>query len=63
MKAIVSIMTPELRAKLIGVLERASDDPRVTAQIRRRIDRQLGTIKAVIRSETATRPRGTETVS
>ena len=57
MKAIVSIMTPELRAKLIGVLEGASDDPRLTAQTRRRVERDLGTIKAVQRGEAATRPR------
>ena len=53
MKADLSIMTPELCAKLIGVLERASDDPRLTAQTRGRVERHLSNIKAVLKGEAA----------
>ena len=53
LRALLRRLTPRRRAQLVRFLERASDNPFLTDHNRRRVDRYLLDIKAILHFEEA----------
>ena len=56
MNRVATEMTPRRWAQLIRRLERASDDPRLSHEIRIRIDRNLHNMKTILRRQRGEAP-------
>jgi hypothetical protein len=51
-----TVLQPDQRARIIAKLERASDDPRLSPQLRARIDRTLSNLKKIQKRVGSTKP-------
>jgi hypothetical protein len=49
----MAILSPEKRAQVIARLEQAADDPRLSPELRKRVERSLHNTKAIQRRLTS----------